>query len=250
MPRRARIVFPGFPHHLTQRGHRGQAVFFGEHDRRDYLETLRECREAFGMKLYAWCLMTNHVHLVVDPGERPEHISLLMKRLAGRHSRRLNRLHGWKGALWEGRFRCSPIDTDRYLLACGRYVDQNPVRARLVERIGDYPWSSYRARAGFEECEWLDVDPALADLARTAEERFEVYRRLAAEPLPQEDLDMIRGASKRNQLTGSDDFVNTVRAEFGVNVPARKPGRPRKLSRVSAAHPASDVLDFDGAAEK
>ena len=228
MPRRARIVLPGYPHHVTQRGHRQHAVFFSEYDRHDYLETLRECREVFGLKVYAWCLMTNHVHLMVDPGERPGNLSHLMKRLAGRHSRRLNRLHGWSGSLWEGRFHSSPIDTDRYLLACGRYIDQNPVRARLVDRIEDYRWSSYRARAGLIECEWLDVDPALADLAINTGRRFEAYRRLAAEPLPQEDLDMIRGASQRNQLTGTEDFAAAVHDEFGVEVSTRKPGRPRK----------------------
>jgi putative transposase len=172
--------------------------------------------------------MSNHVHLMLDPGERPENLSLLMKRLAGRHSRRLNRLHGWSGSLWEGRFRCSPIDTDRYLLACGRYIDQNPVRARIVNRIEDYAWSSYRARAGLVECEWLDPDPAILDLAGTAERRFETYRRLAAVACRKDELELIRGALHRNQLTGQAEFAATVFDEFGVEVSARAPGRPAR----------------------
>lgn len=228
MPRRARIAFPQLPHHVMQRGHRRNAVFFSEFDRRDYLATLQECRDLLGLKVYGYCLMTNHVHLLIDPGERPANLSLLMKRLAGRHSRRLNRLHGWSGSLWEGRFRCSPIDTDRYLLACGRYIDQNPVRARIVQRIGDFAWSSYRARAGLIDCEWLDPDPAILDLASTVERRFEIYRDLAAVDCPKDELDLIRGALRRNQLTGQADFSANVREVFGVEVSALGPGRPVK----------------------
>jgi len=133
MPRRARIAFAGYPHHIVQRGHNRDAVFFSEFDRMDYLATLQECREEFALKIYGYCLMTNHVHLIVDPGDRAGNLSSAMKRLAGRHSRRMNRLLDRSGAFWERRFHCSPIETNRYLLTCGRYVDQNPVRAGLVK---------------------------------------------------------------------------------------------------------------------
>lgn len=232
MPRRARIAFPDLPHHVMQRGHRRNAVFFADADRVDYLATLRECRELLGVKVYGYCLMTNHVHLMIDPGERPGNLSLLMKRLAGRHSRRLNRIHRWSGSLWEGRFRCSPIDTDRYLMACGRYIDQNPVRARIVAHAEDFPWSSYRARAGLIHCDWLDPDPAIHGLASTAERRFEIYRQFAAIECPDDDLKLIRGALRRNQLTGKAEFAQALREEFGVDVSSRGPGRPpRKRSR-------------------
>jgi putative transposase len=167
MPRISRVAFAGFPHHIYQRGHRQQQVFFCGADREDYLLTLAECRESLAMRIYAYCLMDNHVHLIIDPGESGANLSKAMKRLAGRHSRRMNAMHGWRGSLWESRFKCSPIQTDRYLLTCGRYIDLNPVRARMVDRPQDYSWSSYRSRAGIETCPWLDADPAIEALAKS-----------------------------------------------------------------------------------
>jgi putative transposase len=146
MPRRARIAFANIPHHIVQRGHCRKDVFLSDFDCVDYLATLAECREALQLKVFAYCLMSNHVHLIVDPGDDANTISALMKRLAGRHARRLNLRNSWSGSIWESRFKCSPIETDRYLLTCGRYVDLNPVRAGIVSSPEDFPWSSYRAR--------------------------------------------------------------------------------------------------------
>lgn len=145
MARTARVALAQCPHHIVQRGHNRRVVFVTDADRQSYLDTLAEFRHELGLKVYAYCLMTNHVHLIVDPGEDAGNLSLLMKRLAGRHTRRINRLEHRTGTSWEGRFKCSPIETDRYLLACGRYVDLNPVRAKMVTKPEEYYWSSYRA---------------------------------------------------------------------------------------------------------
>ena len=120
MPRRGRVVAPGYPHHIVQRGHNRQAVFFTQGDRSAYLTTLCEFREELGVQIHAYCLMTNHVHLIVNPGSDPTNLGSLMKRLAGRHTRRLNRLRRRTGTSWEGRFKCSPIESDTYLLALAR----------------------------------------------------------------------------------------------------------------------------------
>src|SRR5688500_861666 len=132
MPRRGRIVAAGYPHHIVQRGHNRQTVFFTEEDRLSYLATLCEFREKLGVQIHAYWRKTNHVHLIVDPGNDPTNHSLLMKRRAGRHTRRLNRLKRRTGTSWEGRFKCSPIESNTYLLACARYIDLNPVRAHIV----------------------------------------------------------------------------------------------------------------------
>jgi putative transposase len=108
MSRRGRVIAPGYPHHIVQRGHNRQNVFFTEEDRSSYLATLAEFREKLGIQVYAYCLMTNHVHLIVNPGSDAATLSLLMKRLAGRHTRRLNQLKRRTGTSWEGRFKCSP----------------------------------------------------------------------------------------------------------------------------------------------
>jgi len=228
MPRRSRIAFANFPHHIVQRGHCRKDVFMCDYDRADYLASLAECREKFRLKLFAYCLMRNHVHLVVDPGEDAKSLSLLMKCLAGRHARRLNLRYSWSGSIWESRFKCSPIETERYLLTCGRYVDLNPVRAGIVSAPSAYPWSSYRARAGIESSALLDPDPAIEALADTKVRRCMRYRELAEEAIDHNDLECIRGAVQRNQLTGTNDFVEKVKQERGLLVPIRLRGRPRR----------------------
>lgn len=146
MPRKARVIVTNLPHHIVQRGHNRNAVFVEHHDYQYYLESLREWKTALGIKVYAWCLMTNHVHLILDPGEDRHAIGLLMKRMAGRQTRYVNREEGRSGTLWEGRYKASAIQTDRYLLQCCRYIELNPVKAALVSRAEMYAWSSYRAR--------------------------------------------------------------------------------------------------------
>jgi len=230
MPRIARIAFPNLPHHVYQRGHSRHEVFFSNADREDYLQTLAECRETLELKVYAYCLMSNHVHLIIDPGERESSLSLAMKRLAGRHARRINLMHGWRGALWESRFKCSPIQTDRYLLACGRYIDQNPIRALMVDRPEQYAWSSYRSRAGLGQSGFLDQDPALRALAASTTRCQEIYRELAGLPLDERDITLIRESLHRNQLTGTDEFIGRVERQTGVLVPNRGRGRPRKVT--------------------
>lgn len=228
MPRSLRLAIARLPHHIVQRGHSRDAVFFSDADCVDYLGTLAEFRVALGLRVYAYCLMTNHVHLLVDPRDDPRSLSVLMRRLAGRHSRRLNALRGSSGSLWEGRFKCSPIDTDRYLLTCGRYIDLNPVRARLVNTPQAYRWSSYRARAGLCECPFLDLDPSLEALATLPGDRQDAYRRLATTPLTIAELDLLRGAANRNQLTGDESFAELIRRETGMDVSTRQPGRPKR----------------------
>jgi putative transposase len=242
MPRRPRIAFAHMPHHIVQRGHRRGTVFFSRSDRVDYLGTLAEFRVALDVRVYAYCLMDNHVHLIVDPGEDASKLSELMRHLAGRHARRLNSTHDWRGTLWESRFKCSPIDTERYLLACGRYIDQNPVRAGIAASPAEYEWSSYRARAGLSPSNFLDSDPALEALALQRSRRNEIYRELAAAPLPDKDLELIRGALQRNQLTGNEDFIRAIQKGEGIEVAARRPGRPRKR-RLAAPLPSQDLFD-------
>ncbi len=134
MPRMARVVLPNYPHHVVQRGHDRQVVFAGAGDCRRYLRDLRELKEAFDVRVYAYCLMTNHVHLLLSPGERASGLGRLMKALAARATRYRNRLERRSGTLWEGRYKSSVVDSDAYLLACCRYIELNPVRAKK-ERI-------------------------------------------------------------------------------------------------------------------
>ena len=231
MPRTARIVLPGYPHHVIQRGHNRQAVFAGVDDYRYYLDNLRQWKTAFGCRIYAYCLMTNHVHLVIDPGDQPENLARLMKRIAGRQTRLVNRLEGRSGTLWEGRYRSSPIDTDRYLLACCRYVEMNPVRAGMIHDPADYPWSSCAARIGRKSLAWLDADPGYLTLGEREAERQQRYRQYLDEGASETEQELIHAAVQRGQLTGGTAFVDAVEARINQRVELRGRGRPRKAQK-------------------
>jgi putative transposase len=132
MPRTARIVIADTPHHVIQRGHNKQPVFFDTEDYETYLRVLRKWIEEFNVKIHGYCLMTNHVHLVLDPGSDVHSLAKVMKRVSGKFTRRFNGIHDRTGTLWESRFKSSPIQTAEYLLTCCRYIDMNPVNATLI----------------------------------------------------------------------------------------------------------------------
>lgn len=199
MPRMARVVLAQYPHHIVQRGHNRQVVFAEPEDYRRYLETLRTFKSEYGVDVYAYCLMTNHVHLLLAPSDSMG-IGKLMKRLAGRQTRHHNRLEGRSGTLWEGRYKSSLVDSDSYLLACCRYIELNPVRARMVENPEDYPWSSCRHRFGSTAGDWLDLDPCYLLLGSTDADRQVRYRRFLREAIPDGEWSLIREAVQRGQL--------------------------------------------------
>ena len=228
MSLRSRLVIANLPHHIVQRGHDRRLVFETDADRLAYFSTLAEFRRELGLRVYAWCLMTNHVHLVVDPGESRANLGLLMKRLAGRHTRRINRMQEKTGTAWEGRYKCSPIDSRGYLLACTRYVELNPVRAGLVRDPAEYRWSSFRARMGLESQGILDLDPCFLSLGATLEAQRAVFSEWVAAGIAAPELELIRTSLQRNQLTGSEDAALELAARTGLRLVKRGRGRPRR----------------------
>ena len=228
MPRQARVIVPGLPHHIVQRGHNRQAVFVEEQDYAYYLSNLREWKQALNLKVYSYCLMTNHVHLVVGANDELGAIPQLMKRLAARQTRYLNAMERRTGSLWEGRYKVSAIDTDEYLLSCCRYVELNPVKARMVARAEDYPWSSYSARIGQQSTSWLDEPPTFSTLAASPSERASIYEKFVSDTAPAYADTLIGSAVASNRLTGGGRFIDEVERRTGVRVEMRRPGRPRK----------------------
>jgi putative transposase len=229
MPRTGRVVLPHTPHHVVHRGHDRNAVFVTPADYRYYLDTLREWKTQLGIELYAYCLMTNHVHLVLNPGERSEMLGGLMKRLGGRQTRYVNALEGRSGTLWEGRYKSSPIQSDTYLLACCRYVDLNPVRAGMVATPGEYPWSSYREKTDASNvADLVDSDPCYETLGASAMERQRAYAAFVSAAPSGDELSLIREALARGQLTGDQRFVVEVAQRIDRRIEHRRPGRPAK----------------------
>lgn len=157
MPRLARTVYPRVPHHITQRGNRREQVFFTDADRYAYLGWLREYADRYEVDVLAYCLMSNHVHLVVVPAIR-ESLQKALKSLHMRYAQRINRAKGWKGHVWQGRFFSSALD-EGYRWAAVRYVERNPVRARMVHKAQDHPWSSAAAHCRLRPNEVLTTKP-------------------------------------------------------------------------------------------
>jgi len=157
MARRLRVLIAHQPHHVVHRGHRQRPVFECADDYHAYLNDLHTYRVSLGVALHAWCLMPNHVHLLLTPQDDPRTVSVLMQRIAQRATRRWNWRRDVAGSLWEARFKSRVIDTEQYLLACCRYIELNPVRAGLTGSATDYRWSSYSARMGMVSDEYLDL---------------------------------------------------------------------------------------------
>jgi putative transposase len=143
MPRSARVVIPGFPHHVIQRGNRSQRVFFSDDDRILYLNFLVRYAKRAGVEFWAYCLMENHVHLIAVP-KYENSLAVGLGETHKAYTKFINAREDWKGYLWQGRFLSFPMD-ERYLYAAMRYVELNPVRAGIVQKAEDYPWSSANA---------------------------------------------------------------------------------------------------------
>jgi putative transposase len=228
MSRSARIVLPGYPHHVVHRGHNRQTIFERPADYVAYLEDLQELKAQFDVKLQAYCLMSNHVHLLMVP-HTADGIAEVMKRLAGRHAMRLNVRDKRVGALWQGRYYSSLVDRDAYFLTCCRYIELNPVRAGLVANPVEYRWSSCRYRTGCETAAWLDLDPGFLAMGATMRERWQVYQACLQEQVTSEQSQLIREAVHRGQLTGGPEFGKKMLDSIGKLVERRGPGRPRKI---------------------
>lgn len=221
MPRQARVVFSGVAHHITQRGNRREDVFFTDEDRLVYLDWLREYCLAFGLEVRAYCLMSNHVHLVVVPAN-DDALQRVLKPLHMRYAQRINRRHGWAGHLWQGRFFSSPLD-DAYQWAAVRYVERNPTRARMVRRAEDYRWSSAAAHCG------LRTDPLLASASGWTREFVAArdWSAWLAEGDEEEELSMVRRNINKGLPCGSDDFIRQLGQRAGRSLEHRPQGRSK-----------------------
>lgn len=218
MPRGARLVVPGIPHHVTQRGNRRQQTFFCDEDYRLYLKLLRYCSRQAGTAVWAWCLMPNHVHLILVPA----HSGGLRAALAETHRRytwAVNRREDWRGHLWQSRFASCPMD-EAHLNACVRYVELNPVRAGLVARPEHWPWSSARTHLGLTDDRLTDVGPM--------RQRVEDWQRLLESGLDDGERDAIRSAEQSGRPLGSTAFLQELAVAVGRPVAPRPRGRPRR----------------------
>jgi len=231
MPRSARVVIPNTPHHVVQRGHNRQAVFFSDDDYNYYRKNLTTLKQELNCRIYSYCLMTNHVHLIIDPGENSESLSLLMKRVAGRQTRYVNKLEKRTGSLWEGRFKSSIVSQKEYLAACCRYIELNPLRARMVTDPVEYKWSSYACKREGKKDLVVDFDASYLALGDSESERQAAYGRYVLDTVPEHELKLIRESLQRGQLTGSEQFREDIYLKTGIRFSNKGPGRPKKVKK-------------------
>lgn len=223
MARRMRLVLPGVAMHVVQRGVNRSACFRAEADYLVYLSNLRKLAAHHGCAVHAYCLMTNHVHLLLTP-TAAHSCTAMMRDLGQRYVPYFNSRHGRTGTLWEGRFRSSIAESARYVLACYRYIELNPVRARMVPDPVAYPWSSYGVNCGAGSDPFLSPHPEFEALAEKADNRHRAYRALFEEELDEPLLRAIRDSVNTGFPLASEAFKSTVLTPLGCKIAPSKPG--------------------------
>jgi len=227
MARQPRLILPGYPHHIIQRGNNRQLTFHHRGDREWMLQLLQEYAEQEGVDIHAYVLMSNHYHLLATP-RNDTGLSKLMQAVGRRYVQGFNRVHQRTGTLWEGRFKAAPIQTERYLLACMVYIDLNPVRAGLVARAADYAWSSHAHYIGLRNDTWLKPHALYWELGNTPFAREAAYAELVNQGVsPQQQAALTRSTLKAWAL-GDEDFVAHLQSQTPRRLRPGAAGRPFK----------------------
>ncbi|PNU21823.1 transposase [Geothermobacter hydrogeniphilus] len=218
MARFARLVVPEYPHHITQRGVRSIDIFDHDDDRLAYLDFMREEAQRFGVTFLAWCLMSNHVHLIAVPS-RADSLARAIGEAHRRYTRMKNFAAGVRGYLFQGRFGSCVLD-QQHLLAAGRYIENNPVKAGITARATDYPWSSARYQCGLTE-----TDPLLRK--RTLAQMVGDWSLFLQDEDSRLEADLLQ-KTRTGRPAGSKEFIATLEKQVKRKLLPQKPGRPRR----------------------
>lgn len=222
MPRLARSVFADVPHHVTQRGNRREDVFFTNDDYLAYLDWLLIYSQKYDLEILAYCLMTNHIHMVVIPSHK-DGLHMAMKPLHMRYAQRINKRCGWKGHVWQGRYYSSALD-ERYMWAAIRYVELNPVRAHMVPKAEYYPWSSAATHCGLRSDEIVTSSQAW----QRNKNQISNWSTWLSEGDRQTELSTIRKCVNQGLPCGSDRFISELGKQVGRSLHFKPQGRPKK----------------------
>lgn len=231
MPRQPRYFVPDVPQHVIQRGVDRQPVFFDGNDYSLYLHALGNAAVKYECQIHAYVLMTNHTHLLVTP-KNDQSIPLLMQAIGRSYVQKLNRIHNRTGTLWEGRYKACLIQYDRYLLACHRYIELNPVRAGMVSSPAAFPHSSYRHNALGEFNPILSEHAMYRALAKSAKARQMAYRCLFSDAISPKMIKRIRDTTNACLVLGNNRFKNDIERMLGRSVRPKKPGRPKSIGKT------------------
>lgn len=227
MPRKPRFFVPGLAAHVIQRGNNRQAIFFEAADYELYLSLVGEGRDRYGCSIHAYVLMTNHVHLLLTPTET-QSVSRLMQYVGRHYVPYINSRYARSGTLWEGRFKASSVDSTSYLLACYRYIELNPVRARMVAYPQDYCWSSFQSNGLAVTDGLLTPHAEYINLGGNESERAASYRLLFEKPEQEGMLAVLREHTESGTPLGNDSFCTQIEAMLSIKVGKTRRGRPRR----------------------
>lgn len=225
MARLPRLSLPGYPHHVIQRGNNRQAIFAGPEDYQFLLDLLDETARKFGVAIHAYVLMGNHFHLLVTP-QAQDSLPKMMQAVGRRYVRHFNAKHGRSGTLWEGRYKSTLIQTERYLLACMVYIDLNPVRSGLVAHARDYPWSSHGHYIGQKTERLITPHPLYWELGNTPFAREAAYADLVNEGLSADRQLALTQSTLHGWALGDPDFVADLQKKTERRVSKTSAGRP------------------------
>jgi len=225
MARLPRLSVPGYPHHVIQRGNNRQAIFLADADRQHMLELLEENARQFEVAVHAYVLMDNHFHLLLTP-QTAESLPGMMQAVGRRYVRYFNDTHGRTGTLWEGRYKSTLIETERYLLACMAYIDLNPVRAGLVAQARDYPWSSHGHYAGLRTDRLVTPHSLYWSLGNTPFAREAAYAQLVQDGVSQDQRQALTDSVLRGWALGSPVFLAELQKRTSRRLSRASPGRP------------------------
>jgi putative transposase len=230
MARLPRFVIPAKPQHIIQRGNNRQAIFAADADYQFFRDVLVAAAATHGLAIHGYVWMTNHIHLLATP-ETGQAISKVFQSVGRRYVQYFNTSYTRSGTLWEGRYRATVVDSERYLLTLMRYIELNPVRAGMVSDPGDYPWSSYRHHALGEpgpNADWLTPHPEYLKLGKSDPKRQLAYRQLFQTAISQADLTDIRSCTHKGWALGSERFKAQIEALGQRRATSKGVGRPRK----------------------
>ena len=226
MPRTARVAPNEYVYHILTRGNNRQDVFKEKKDYKKYIEILQRYKEKYQFKLYHYVLMTNHVHLVLETTEKGGKLWEIMKGINLSYAQYFKNRYRHIGHFWQDRYKSIIISKDNYLLACGSYVELNPVRAKIVEEPKGYRWSSYNTYAYGRKDFLTDRHSIYEELSRDESERRRRYREFVRGML--REREGMKGEMNRRVVYGSDDFIEMITAQYKVGAVIKPIGRPRK----------------------
>jgi putative transposase len=225
MARLPRFFAQGEVQHVIQRGNNREPTFASDDDYAFYLDCLLRASEAHELTIHAYVLMTNHVHLLASPAHE-QSLPKTLQSVGRRYVQYFNYTYQRSGTLWEGRYRATVVEAERYLLTCMRYIELNPVRAGMVEHPADHPWSSYRVNGQGESDPLVSPHQVYRGLGRSDEDRQSAYRQLFRAQVAKDDLEAIRESTHKGWVLGNDRFRAKIERLSGRRASPLPKGRP------------------------